>query len=109
MQYLVIGLIVVVGGAIVLGALLVRHENSPGTRPSLTAARRVIRQSRTVTGDLCVCGGTLQPTGEISERFGGLLGCSSCRRRWTEDGRKVVRRQVRRAQPRRARRDMPPS
>jgi hypothetical protein len=108
-QYVVIGLIVVVGGSIVFGILHVRHESSPGPRPSLTAARRDLRQSRSVTGDLCVCGGTLQPTGEISAKYGVLQGCGSCRRRWTEDGRKVVRRPVRRAQPRRPRGDMPPS
>lgn len=92
MVYVVIVLIVVVGGAILLGAQHVMRENSPGTRPSLIAARRVVRQSRGVGGELCVCGGTLQATDEVSERYGALLGCTGCRRAWTADGSKVVRR-----------------
>jgi hypothetical protein len=98
--YLVVGMIVVIGGAIVLGALHVRHESSPGSRPSLIAARRVVRQARMASGGLCVCGGTLQATEEVSERFGSLLGCTGCRRSWTEDGRHVVRRRkIRRPRP----------
>jgi hypothetical protein len=98
--YLVIGMIVVIGGAIVLGALHVRHESSPGSRPSLIAARRVVRQARMASGGLCVCGGTLQATEEVSEQFGSLLGCTGCRRSWTEDGRHVVRRRkIRRPRP----------
>jgi hypothetical protein len=104
-DYVVIGIIVVVGGAIALGARHVRHENSPGARPSLVAARRVMRQSRMAASDLCVCGGTLQATGD-----GGLLGCTGCRRSWTEDGRHVVRRrQIRRPRSSAARRAVPPS
>jgi hypothetical protein len=109
-NYVIIGIIVVVGGAIVLGALLVRHENSPGTRPSLIAARRVVREARMASGDLCVCGGTLQAAGEASAALGGLRGCSDCRRSWTEDGRRVVRRRpIRRARPGASRREAPPS
>jgi hypothetical protein len=106
-DYVVIGIIVVVGGAITLGALHVRHENSPGTRPSLIAARRVMRQSRMAASDLCVCGGTLQPAGD---GLGGLLGCTGCRRSWTEDGRHVVRRRpIRRPRSGASRRAVPPS
>ena len=107
MLYLVIGVIVVVGGAIVLGALHVRHENSPGARPSLRAARRTVREALMANGDLCVCGGTLAATGEISESYGNLLGCTDCRRSWAEDGRHVVR--GRRRRPGGARRGVPPS
>jgi hypothetical protein len=39
MDYLVTTLIVVVLLAIGIGILIVRHENEPGTRPSLRAAR----------------------------------------------------------------------
>lgn len=100
MAYLVIVMILVIGGAIVLGALHVRHESSPGSRPSLVAARRTVRQARMASGDLCVCGGTLQASGEVSDKFGDLLGCSDCRRSWTEDGRHVVRRRrIRRPRP----------
>lgn len=110
MQYVVIIIIVVVGGAIALGAQHIRHENSPGDRPSLFAARRAVRQSRMMaSGELCVCGGTLQPTGIVSDRFGALLSCSGCRRAWTEDGRKVVRRQIRRPRPGAPRSDLPPT
>jgi hypothetical protein len=109
-DYVIIGIIVVVGGAIVLGALHVRHESSPGSRPSLIAARRVVRQSRMASSDLCVCGGTLQATGETSAGLGGLLGCTGCRRSWTEDGRHVVRRrQTRRPRPGASRRTVPPA
>ena len=39
MDYVVTTLIVIVLLAIGLGILIVRHENEPGTRPSLRAAR----------------------------------------------------------------------
>jgi len=103
MAYLVIILIVavIVGGSILLGARHVYHESGPGVRPSLAAARRSIRQSRMIaSGDVCVCGGTLQPSSRVSGRYGTLLGCTGCRRSWSEDGRRVVvRRPVRRARP----------
>jgi hypothetical protein len=109
-DYLIIGIIVVVGGALVLGGLHVRHESSPGSRPSLIAARRTVRESSMVSGDLCVCGGTLAATGQVSARHGGLLGCTGCRRSWAEDGRHVVsRRQIRRPRPGAKRRDVPQS
>jgi hypothetical protein len=100
MVYVVIGIIVVVGGSLLFGAIHIRQENSPGSPPSLIAARRTVRQARMASGELCVCGGTLRPTGQVSDRFGALLGCTGCRRWWTEDGRKTI---VRRRQPRRSR------
>ena len=109
MAYLVIGIIVVVGGAIGLGARHVQHETSPGPRPSLVAARRVVRRSRSISGELCVCGGTLRASGDVSARYGALQGCTNCRRSWTEDGRKVVRRKIPRPRPGARRRGLPPS
>lgn len=100
MAYLIIGLIIVVGGLALFGAWHIREENSPGERPSMVAARRTMRQSRLVAStDQCVCGGTLQPTGLVSDKFGALQGCDGCHRTWTEDGRTVVRRRVRRPRP----------
>jgi hypothetical protein len=55
MDYVVTTLIVIVLLAIGLGILIVRHENEPGTRPSLRAARmRVnprLRRSGTVVAE----------------------------------------------------------
>jgi hypothetical protein len=94
MTYVFIILVIVVGGAAFLGAQHVRHENGPGSRPSMFAARRTVRQSRLADSDLCVCGGTLRPSGVVSEQFGTLLSCTGCRRAWTEDGRTMVRRRT---------------
>jgi hypothetical protein len=91
LDYVVTTLVIVVGGAIVLGLMIVRHENAPGTRPSLQAARRAVRRSRRVEiGDSCACGGTLGKTGQSSDQYGDLLGCTGCSRSWTMDGRKIV-------------------
>jgi hypothetical protein len=89
--YIVIVLVVAVGGSVLFGAWHIHEETAPGERPSMAAARRVVRQSRLMAnGDLCICGGTLEPNGQVSRRYGTLLGCSECPRRWTGDGRRVV-------------------
>jgi hypothetical protein len=91
--YVVGVLVLIVGGAVVLGLVVVHHENAPGARPSLAAARRVVWRVEVVApGDQCRCGGTLGSKGETSERFGALLGCSRCSRSWTMDGRRIRRR-----------------
>jgi hypothetical protein len=98
---LVTVLIVVVGGAAGLGYWVVREENRPGDRPVpiiMRRGRKVVR--KTVVGDTCSCGGTLEKSGVVSPRFGELLRCTSCRRRWTVDGRRVMaRRSQRRTVP----------
>lgn len=103
MLYVVGIIIVAVGGSIVLGVLHVSHENSPGERPSLRSARLAVRRSRSISGDMCLCGGQLGQSGVVSERFGPLLGCSGCDRYWTADGRRMIRRRVARDRRRAAR------
>jgi hypothetical protein len=53
MDYLVTTLIVIVLLAIGIGILIVRHENEPGTRPSLRAARLRVnpRLRRTIAAE----------------------------------------------------------
>jgi hypothetical protein len=93
LDYVVTTLIIVVAIAIALGLLVVRHENAPGTRPSLQAARSVVRRTRRVAiGDGCSCGGTLAKSSAPPTQFGDLLGCSGCSRSWTMDGRKFIQR-----------------
>lgn len=101
MGYLVAIVIVVGGGASALAVVFVRHENRlvhrPSSRPSPSGARSGDRRGprraqRVASGDLCVCGGTLGKSGQTSERFGDLLGCTGCDRSWTLDGRKIIRR-----------------
>jgi hypothetical protein len=95
-----IAVVIVVVACLILGAVLyVQHElRGPETRPVPVFARaamrraREARQARAIPGDDCVCGGTIGRTGRISTRFGELLGCTGCRRSWTEDGRRIVRR-----------------
>jgi hypothetical protein len=98
---LVTVLIVVVGGAAGLGYWVVHEENRPGDRPVpiiMRRGRRVVR--KTLVGDACSCGGRLEESGIVSPRFGELLRCTSCRRRWTVDGRRVMaRRSQRRTGP----------
>jgi hypothetical protein len=98
---LVTVLIVVVGGAAGLGFWVVHEENRPGERPVpiiMRRGRKVVR--KTLVGDSCSCGGTLEESGVVSPRFGELLRCTSCRRRWTVDGRRVMaRRRPRRTGP----------
>jgi hypothetical protein len=100
--YLATGVIVVVVVIIGAAVMFVRHENRPVTRVVRRVSRRPERsprprRSRRVTeGDLCHCGGTVGKAGKISAKFGELLGCTGCERTWTMDGRRVVRRRVRR-------------
>jgi hypothetical protein len=87
--------IVVVGGLIILAVAFVQHELHPAPRPSPVLVRRMrgARRVRTVApGDGCVCGGTVGRTGRTSERVGDLLGCTGCKRSWTMDGRRIIRR-----------------
>jgi hypothetical protein len=96
MQYVWAVIIIAVGGSIAFGAYHIHHENQPGERPSMRAARQIVRGSRMVaSGDLCLCGGTLGDMGQSSPKFGALLNCSGCARSWTADGRRVVRRRPR--------------
>jgi hypothetical protein len=93
MAYVIIGLIIVVGGSLAFGAYHIHEENSPADRPSLKAARRSLRGSRMlVSGASCECGGRLGPTGQRSRRHGHLLGCSDCDQVLSADGRRVIRR-----------------
>jgi len=93
MVYVVIIIVVVVGGASFLGLYHVRQASSPGDRPSMEAARRVVRQSRILaSGGLCMCGGALEDSGAASARYGALMSCPDCGRAWTKDGRSIVRR-----------------
>jgi hypothetical protein len=95
-DYVVGVLVLVVVAAIGLGLVVIHHENAPGMRPSMAAARRVVWKTQLVSpGDPCRCGGTLNSSNVISERFGALIGCTDCSRSWTTDGRRVrVRRAV---------------
>ncbi|HMH93737.1 MAG TPA: hypothetical protein VK586_21990 [Streptosporangiaceae bacterium] len=101
MAILVTVLIVVVGGAAGLGYWVAHEENRPGDRPVpiiMRRGRKVVR--KTMVGDSCSCGGTLEESGVVSARFGELLRCTRCRRRWTVDGRRVMaRRRPRRKSP----------
>jgi hypothetical protein len=102
--------IAVVAGLILAAVLYVRFElRGPATRPVPVLARaamqraRGARRVRVAPGDDCVCGGTIGRTGRASARFGELLGCTGCRRSWTADGRRIIRRR-----PRGPRQDQPP-
>lgn len=94
MGYLTAGVIVVVAGLILVAVVYVQHElRGPATRLSPVLARAAMRRARrAAAGDDCVCGGTIGKTGRISPRFGELLGCTGCRRSWTADGRRIIRR-----------------
>lgn len=101
MAYLAAALILIVDGAIAAGIVIVRHENSPGRRPSFRAARRIVNPTRRAfSGDLCLCGGTIGRSGKTSDQFGELLGCTSCDEAWTMDGRRVMQRGRQRRQSR---------
>jgi hypothetical protein len=79
--------------------MVARHESRLVPRPSMMAARQVLRKSRrlVVAGDQCLCGGVLGPSGRVSAKFGPLMGCTGCDRTWTMSGRRIVRRAVRRS------------
>jgi hypothetical protein len=103
MLYVVGAIIIAVGGSVVFGVFHIAHASGPGERPSMRSARLAVRRSRVVSGDLCLCGGTLGEPEAVSARYGRLRGCSGCGRFWTLDGRRVVRRRVTRDQRRAAR------
>jgi hypothetical protein len=92
--YLAAGVIVVVAGLSLAAVAYVHHElRGPDTRLAPVFARSARRRRRRVApGDTCLCGGTIGRTGRISARFGELLGCTGCRRSWTTDGRRIIRR-----------------
>jgi hypothetical protein len=92
--YLVTIIIVVVVGTVLVAAKFVSHELHPEPMPSRVFRRRAAR--RVTPGDDCVCGGTIGRTGRTSKRFGELLGCTACPRRWTMDGRRII---IRRRRP----------
>lgn len=89
MGYLVTIIIVVVAGSIIVAAAYIRHEVRPTPMPARVFGRRT---ARAMPGDECVCGGTIGRSGRVSKRFGELLGCTACKRLWTMDGRRVIRR-----------------
>ena len=99
MEYVVTAIFLVIG-LVTLGLLLhVREETKHEPRPSLLAASRMMTRSRlavlSVASGECPCGGILGPSGTVSPRYGQLLACTGCRRYWTSDGRRVIRRAVR--------------
>lgn len=100
--------IAVVALLILAAVFYVQHElRGPATRPVPVLARAAMRRARgarrirVAPGDDCVCGGTIGRTGRVSRRFGELLGCTACKRSWTADGRRIIRR-------RSPRQDQPP-
>ena len=94
MGYLVTIIIVVVVVSVLAAAIFVSHELHPEPMPSRVFRRRTAR--RVTPGDDCVCGGTIGRTGKVARRFGELLGCTACPRRWTMDGRRII---IRRRRP----------
>ena len=89
MGYLVTIIIVVVAGSVLVAAAYIRHEVRPTPLPARMFGRRA---TRAMPGDECACGGTIGRSGRVSKRFGELLGCTACKRLWTMDGRRVIRR-----------------
>jgi hypothetical protein len=87
--YLVTIIIVVVVGSIIVAVVYVSHEVRPTPLPSRVFGRRA---ARVMPGDECACGGTIGRSGRTSKRFGELLGCTACKRLWTMDGRRIIRR-----------------
>jgi hypothetical protein len=88
--YLVTIIIVVVVGSIIAAVVYVSHEIRPTPLPSRVFWRR--GGQRVMPGDNCACGGTIGKSGKTSKRFGELLGCTACKRLWTMDGRRIIRR-----------------
>jgi len=99
MSYLAGTIIAVAAGLILVAVIYVQYElHRPAPRPRLVypaiAARRVRRAPRArwaAPGASCACGGTVGRTGQVSARFGDLLGCTGCARTWTMDGRRILR------------------
>jgi hypothetical protein len=91
--YLVTIIIVVVVGTVLVAVKFVSHELHPEPMPSRVFRRRTAR--RVTPGDDCACGGTIGRTGRTSKRFGELLGCTACSRRWAMDGRRIMTRRRR--------------
>jgi len=87
--YLVTVVIVVVVGSILLAVRFVTHELRPEPRRSPLLGR-----GGAIPGDACVCGGRIGRSGQRSQRFGDLLGCTACNRSWTMDGRRLRRRML---------------
>lgn len=88
--YALTAVILVAVAFTVAGAMHVHHETRPVSRPSRVVVPRVVRGVPIVaSGDQCLCGGTV---GRVSDQSGEFLGCTSCNRSWTMDGRKIVRR-----------------
>jgi len=98
LSYLTTAVIVAVAVMIGIAIVYVRHESQPDPEVLRRAARR---QRRVKAGDLCICGGTVQQAGRTSAKFGELLSCPGCDRTWAMDGRRVVRRIIRRPSGRR--------
>src|SRR5262245_45246992 len=76
-----------------------RHESRPAARPSLALAVRCRRRPPPVLASAsgeCPCGGVLGPTGRTSRRYGPVLTCTDCGRTYTEDGRRIIFRRLRR-------------
>ncbi len=93
MGYLAASVIAAVAVLSLLAFVYVQHELRPAARASPVFARAGMRRTRrAAAGDNCVCGGTVGRTGRTSARFGDLLGCTGCRRLWTADGRRIIRR-----------------
>jgi hypothetical protein len=98
MGYLATAVIAAVAVMIGIAALYLRHESQPDPMVMRRAARRA---QRVQLGDACICGGTVERAGRTSAKFGELLSCAGCDRTWTMDGRRVVRRIIRRPAARR--------
>jgi hypothetical protein len=75
-----------------IAVVYVQHELRQMRAPAFIPSAFVRKVRRVAPGDDCVCGGTIGRTGRISARFGELLGCTGCRRTWTADGRRIIRR-----------------
>lgn len=94
-EYLLAATVVVVIGATFFLIMHARSETRMVARPAFSA-RRVARRAPVVAGDPCACGGVLGPSGQVSDKFGTLLGCTGCNRTWSVRGRWLVSRSGRR-------------
>jgi len=97
-EYVLTAIIVLIGLAAFGLFRYLWHLTRFEPRPSLAAARQAMSRSRlvvSVADGECPCGGMLGPTGTVSSRYGQLLGCTTCGRTFTGDGRRVIRRPIR--------------